>query len=98
MKRNPRFGPQLGERVRVRGVPAGYPLRGGLKERDIVLLKSWERGWYRAEFEGREVGIMLQQIIQPAAMTDGRMMCKRHAEHLLTKHRASSRKGRRIIL
>jgi hypothetical protein len=38
--------------VRVKSVFGGYPLRDGLKEGDIVLLKTWEGGWYCAEFEG----------------------------------------------
>ena len=75
MKRNPRYGPQPGERVRVKSVFGGYPLRDGLKEGDIVLLKTWEGGWYRAEFEGREVAINSVNIVKPTLLTDGRMLC-----------------------
>ena len=64
MKRNPRFGPQPGERVRVKNVPCGYPLAEGVKDGDLVRLKSWEGGWYYAEFEGREVTINAVNVVR----------------------------------
>ena len=75
MKRNPRYGPQPGERVRVKSVFGGYPLRDGLKEGDVVLLTEWTGASYHAEFEGRTLAIDQVNIVKPTLLTDGRMFC-----------------------
>ncbi len=71
----PRLGPQAGDRVRVRSVARSYPLKDGLKENDVVLLKEWNGAYYLAEFEGREVAIQGIQIVQPLQTTRGEFFC-----------------------
>jgi hypothetical protein len=73
MNSNPRFGPKPGERVRVQAVMS-YPLPSGLKDRDVVLLKSWDVG-YTVEFEGKEYRINQTQIMAPLMTTSGQMYC-----------------------